>query len=175
MRITALDLAATTGIAFGELPGKPTLETWALSGGGRGDRGLRLMRSLKAHLKAFDPERVYIERPLSAAVMVDIGASLDTQVSLSGYVFLAETVCASCGIETRLVDAQEVRKHFVGRARFPIKGEGKRAVFAQAKRMGWNPQNDNESDAAALWDFGSANSSPAAFLMTTGERPARVR
>jgi hypothetical protein len=174
LRITALDLAGETGVAFGLLP-KPTLVTWCLKPGGRGDRGLKLMRLLVSHLDEFKPERVFIERPLSAAVMVDIGATLDTQISLSGYVFLAETVCRSRGVATELVESQAVRQHFVGRARFPHKGEGKRVVFQRTKALGWKPANENESDAAAVWDYAQARSSTSAYLLTHGERPALGR
>lgn len=172
VRITALDLAVLTGVCFGEFPAAPAFETWDLRERGRGQRGIILMRRLIAHIEAFRPQAVYIEQPLDAYMMARVGSTLDTQISLTGYVFLAETVCASRRIETALVDVQDARFHFIGVRRFGEKEQGKKAVFARCVQLGWRPGDLNQSDAGAIWDYGASRAT-SAYARLTGDRPAR--
>lgn len=172
MRVTALDLAAVSGVCFGELPASPAFLTIDLrKEDGRGGRGVALMRALARHFDEYKPERVFIERPLDAHVAAKMGVTTDTVIALNGSVMLAETVAFSRRIATELVEVQTARKHFIGVRSFPDKKDGKRAVFARCTQLGWDPPNHDCSDAACLWDYGSSTCTPG-FVKIAMARPA---
>jgi hypothetical protein len=173
-RVTALDLATVSGVCFGTPGTVPTFQTWDLSRvKGRGARGVEFMRKLLNHIEVYRPELVGIEQPMRPQIMVRLNSSQDVQMFLVGIVVLAETVCASRGIPTTLIDPQQARQHFVGQARFPEAKQGKAAVMKMCKVLRWSPENDNESDAGCLWDHLCAQQSPAAFLAAAVNRPHR--
>jgi hypothetical protein len=172
VRITALDLAAISGLCYGELPVKPAFLSIDLrkEPGGRGGRGTALMRFLAKHIDTYHPEIIFIEAPMDAHVAAKVGATPDTMIALNGYVMLAETVAYSRRVPTELLHVQDARKHFVGVRSFPDKNEGKRAVFARCKQLGWEPPNLDCSDAACLWDYGSSQHTPG-FARLASDRP----
>lgn len=146
----------------------------------RGERALLLMQYLNDHIKEFRPDKIYIERPLNARTLVEIGATDEVQVFLAGVVFVAEMVAASRGIPVdSSIGPQDARQHFVGRARFTKadgKNAGKVASYQRALQLGWKPNNLDEADAAALWDCGCARSTPNAWAKAAAEsRPVKVR
>ncbi len=171
LRVSALDLATVTGLAYGTGVEPPVLERWDLRIGGNEDRGLQLMRKLSRHLDEYRPHIVYVERSLAPAVLAQIGATAETNEFLAGIVFLAKTILRSRKTLCEVTDRQKVLKHFVGASRFAKKGDAKKAVKVRCKQLGWAYQDDNDADAAALWDFGVSYQNPKAFMLAAQRRP----
>lgn len=170
-RIVGLDLATTSGIAYGAAGEKPRCATWNLGRGlTRAHSGLNLMRKLLAFIEEYHPDHIFIEEPMHARTMVRMGATVHTQVMLSGLVFMAETVAYSRGVKTTTVPVQTVRKHFVGKAIFKGKDAGKRVVAARCRALGWDFDGFDQADAAATWDYGCAVSAPS-YAIIAAERP----
>lgn len=146
----------------------------------RGERALLLMRNLNEHIREFAPEKVYVERPLNARTCVEIGATDEVVTFLNGVVMVAELVCASRNIPVdSSISPQDARQHFLGRSRFSKaegKDAGKKASLHRAKMLGWNPEDLDQADAAALWDCGCARSHPNAWAKAAAaNRPVRTR
>ena len=98
MTTLALDLAASTGVAWGIPFQSPTLETWKLRGKNRGERGLDLMGRLSALLRKETVSQVFIEKPMEPERLAKMDATGFGVIQLNGLVFLAETVCAALSI-----------------------------------------------------------------------------
>jgi hypothetical protein len=173
MRVTGIDLGVVTGVCFGEtFASTPTFLSWTLRDENRGWRGVKLMRAFTSHVESFNPERIFVESPLSMQAAQSVGTTRETIECLYGYDFLLRTLAASFGIELEPVDSQDARKHFLGFR--PKGGEGKDRVLARCRQLRWEPQNQNESDAGAIWDYGCARSSQADYLKARMARPVAV-
>jgi hypothetical protein len=163
MKVSGIDLGATTGVCFGPSPGAtPSFASWNLRAESRALRGLKLMAALNKHIADFGPDVIYVEAPMALAGVAKVGASADVLLSLYGYDMLIRVVAESRGVRVEDVDVQKARYHFLGFK--PKSGEGKKAVAHRCKALGWRPDNHNESDAAAVWDYGVQNEKPAAQI-----------
>jgi Holliday junction resolvasome RuvABC endonuclease subunit len=56
------------------------------------------------------------------------------------------------GVPVAMFSPQTVARHFVGNGGLKRKAK-KAAVIAQCRKLGWHPADDNEADAAAVWDL----------------------
>lgn len=168
-RITGLDLATQTGVAYGKLWEKPSFASWNLKAKSHGEKGVKLMRHLTNHVREYQPDKVYIEAPLNIRVLMNIGATADTVLLTNGLVYITMAVLCARSIPYELVDVNAARDHLLGRR--PAKGSGKAMVTARCQHLGWKPTNDNESDAAAVWDYGCAQENPRSFVKLAMERP----
>lgn len=162
MRITALDLGASSGVAFGSSNQAPVFVTWNLRAPTLAERGRRLFEFFTDHLLRFEPDRVYIEAPMNLAAMGKVNTSSDAIASLYGYSAIAQMVCSIHGIEPQLIGVQVVRKHFLGFV--PRRGEGKKRAMERCRQLKWKPTNENESDAAALFDYACALEDSTVYL-----------
>lgn len=171
----ALDLAKQSGVAWGEPMGRPEFETWQLGGQAlqRGHRGMALMSKLVAWLDYVKPDMVFIEQPVPPQGQMRAGSNLDVTIALQGYVFMAETVCFSRKVPTRLYDRQDILGHFTGKRVYKVKGGGKKACMARACQLRWQPGNEDEADAGALWHYGIAQENRAAHLQRSIIEPPR--
>lgn len=172
-KVSALDLATASAVAFGRMGEAPRTQAWPLreAGSSVGARAHMMLGLLLAHLKDFLPELVAIEEPMAPAIVAKMGMAATSARFLPGLVVVAEAVCHSRGVETMLVGRQTVLKHFVGRARFSNKDDGKIACRVRCKQLGWVVNTDDEGDAAALWDYAASRVNPSAFLKLAVERP----
>lgn len=156
MKVLALDIAKVTGFAFGEAG------TIARSGSVRlGDDPRSMCRNLLCFLKeqffSFHdrPELVAIEAPLNA-VAHQSGASIPYAF---GGAYVADALCWAYGARVEFANVDQVRKHFIGKARTGNRNETKRAVIQRGIHLGYLPRgcrDDNRADACALHDFASA-------------------
>jgi hypothetical protein len=173
-----LDLAAKSGVVWGQPFEAPEFAVWDLRAPRLGQRGFNLMQRLTPlvdHLKPRGLSKAYIETPLDAHVAAKMGAIQETTISLNGYVFLAMTILDTLGIEYALVDRQKALQHFVGQPRFKNKDDGKRACVVRCKQLGWGDVSFDEADAAALWDCGCARDNPREFALHGVERAVQIR
>jgi hypothetical protein len=172
----ALDLAKQSGICWGEPFGRPSFDTWQLGGGAlaRGMRGEALMRHLVRWIAEVKPDLVFIEAPLSASAGKDRGTSIDTSIALQGYIMIAETVCYTRKVPTKLIERQDALRHFTGRARYSVKGQAKKACMARCCQLRWQPGNEDEADAGALWHFGCAQEDPRGFALAGVNNAVKV-
>lgn len=155
MRILALDLATNTGVALGEPGAIPSCWTEQLGSAGdthaaRFSQGLLFIRQA---LRSYRPDLIVIEQPIAAgakggADRIFIAAGL--RACIMGEARLASVRCREFAVAT-------VRKHFIGTSRMN-RTAAKSATIAECVRRGWIVANDNEADAAALWDLACAKS-----------------
>jgi hypothetical protein len=175
---SSLDLAKQSGICWGEANGRPEFETWQLGGADmpRGERGKWLMRKLVQHLTDVKPDKVFIEAPLPVHVAARVGSTQDTTIALNGFVFVAETVCHTRGIPTRLIERQDALLFFTGRASYPksIKDGAKKACLARATQLRWVCANWDEADAGAQWFYGCATEDPKGYALHGVNEAARI-
>jgi len=171
----ALDLAKQSGVCWGEKDGRPAFETWQLGGQARarGARGIALMTKLVDWLAYAKPGLVFIEAPLNPSAMKNKHSGQDTNIALTGYVFMAETICHSRGVPTKLYERQKILGHFTGSERYKVPGMAKRQCMVRACQLRWQPANEDEADAGALWHYGIAQEDRAAFLKRAGVEPVK--
>lgn len=164
--ILALDLATTTGVAVGAPGQKPALftESLAVSNKKHGAKFAQAFRMTERLIAQHKPKIIAIEAALAQGgggnanrIQVAMGLRACVHAAAYGKVDVVEYA------------VQSVRKHFIlnGRLAGP---EAKRKVFAACVKRGWEPANDNESDAAAVWDlccsvvFGAASPVPGSLF-----------
>ncbi len=174
VRICALDLATSTGAADGLVGDqKPRLWTWCLSdaGEGRPERLAYLRRFVDSYIAECQPDQIVYEKPLGIAVIASMMAkriymtSEDTLAFLRGSVGVVESCAGFAGIPVHGLDIKAARGHLVGQRTFKD-GNAKDATMRACRALGWAPENNDESDAAALWSLacGQANPRLAAAL-----------
>lgn len=165
----ALDLAKVSGVCWGEPFSTPFFETWVLGGADtpRGQRGKNLMAKLVEFIARVRPEKIYIEAPLTARVLAEIGSNSDTTIALQGFVMIAETVAFTRGVPTELLERKAVLQHFTGQPSFSRrdKNGAKKACLARCGQLRWPVAGYDEADAGALWHYGCARDNPRAFAL----------
>jgi hypothetical protein len=182
--VLALDLATTTGWAWGEVGGTARFGAIRLGppGADRGTRGSAMLVWLSDFFKIERPDLVVVEAPLAPAVMRRIGATNDTALMLLGLPMVVETVCHLRGVKPpKLVKVQDVREAFLGKRTFrdehnPLTGKrvksraiAKSATMEMCRRLGYGVSSDDEADAIALWHYGCSLLNPRqAALMGEG-------
>ena len=146
----ALDLATTTGWCFGAPGALPKCGSlrFTKQGASRAETYREFRRWLNAKW-AKSPDLIVYESP--ALPMLMSGRTNITTVRF--LIGLAEHLEEWCHgrIELREARTADVRTHFIGGN--PKSAIAKQAVFNQCKTLGWEVQNFDESDAAALWDY----------------------
>jgi Holliday junction resolvasome RuvABC endonuclease subunit len=157
MKILALDVATTTGVCVGSSGAAPRAWTVDL---GKSPIQRKLSNALvmtQGLITAHNPDLIVIEAP--------IGGKKVNQ-PLIKMVGCIEGCAFNRGVKTLPVNLASVRKHFLGKAftkqHFPhltekaARVEIKNMVIRRCTAIGWNPENDDEADAMALWDWACA-------------------
>lgn len=162
MRLLALDLATTTGCAFGAALSEPRWWTLRLKGS-HGARFAQLYIDTRKLIRANHPDLILIERAIAGGAP---GGASRVQLAMG----LRASVMAAAFMEggVRVDDSlapSTIRKHFIGHGRLPS-AKAKREVGRRCVELGWPVDNDNESDALALWHYGACR---------WGERPSGAR
>lgn len=156
MFILALDIAKVTGFAFG--PAGSVLRSGSVR---LGDDPRTMCRNLLCFLReqfyvlSDRPELVAVEAPLNAAAHQS-GASIPYAF---GGAHVADALCWAYGSRVEFCNVDQVRKHFIGKARTGNRNETKRAVICRGVQLKYLPpgcRDDNRADACALHDFASA-------------------
>ena len=153
MRILALDLATTTGWALGEDHQAPAHGRFSLPSCGEnyGVFAAEFWRWLAGRLVRHEPRLVAYEKPIHLPT-----DKLHTVRRLYSLATVTEMVCVAKGVQVVSYGLDEIRTNFVGplhRKRFPGRDNIKRAVIAECRARGWNPNDDNDADALALLDL----------------------
>lgn len=151
--ILALDLATTTGWAYGRVPldaarAKPLSGVIAIRGAlTLGGFLSRFEDALLAKLVEFNPHGLIIEAPI-----LPKACNRETSIKLMSLAGIAEMTAYNSGIRWReQAQPSSVKKHWTGRG-----NADKAAMMAEATRRGMTFVDDNECDAIAIWDFGCA-------------------
>ena len=154
MIVAALDLATKTGVAVGPLGGSPTLWTFDLKSKGEAKfHATRLMQiqGLAHRLIAEHGTRfIAIEKPFVAA-----HNNWETTLLTIGLTANVLSWAERKGIPVDIISAQTVAKHFTGSGKMK-RDDKKAAILAECRARGWEPHDDNQADAAALWDLACA-------------------
>lgn len=169
LRITALDLGATTGLASGEAGRFPHVRSITLTGD-KAERGAELYRILQKHLTEIAPDVLYIEAAPPLAGMMRKGTSMEALQTLYGYEAIAMLAGTHADIPVKLVDVQRARQHFLRRK--PPRGKGKDMVAHRCRVLRWPAANHNESDALCVWDFACAHEAPSRWMKAVQQHAA---
>lgn len=158
MKVLALDVATKTGVCVG-VPGANAPRAWTVDLG-KPPIGRKLSNALamtQGLITAHKPDLIVIEAPLGGQ---KVNASLIKMVGcIEGCAF-------NRGVKSMTAELSTVRKHFLGKnytkQHFPhltekaARAEIKAMVVRRCTMIGWAPENDDEADAMALWDWAMA-------------------
>lgn len=144
------------GIAFGGVD-SPAPRTMVLTGLGADDAVFDRMvsgffetvHSLARMVKA---EHCFIEAPL---LLNDRAHAAHTAMALIQLTGAIRCAAHRAGCQVHLAAVSTVRKHFIGHGNLPGPA-AKLAVLERCRILGWQVQDDNCADAAALWAYGMA-------------------
>jgi len=150
--ILALDIATTTGWAFGSLGQKP-FHGVIRTQGGIGEKLASFSNILEELIRSYDPDLIVIEQPLHSIPRAGSSKSLRL---LLGLCAMAECVGHWHNIPVREVPMATWRKHFIGAGRAP-KGEPrdwcKRQAMHRCEVLGWGEMSDDEAEACGILDY----------------------
>lgn len=153
MRLLALDIATVTGVAVGETSGAPVCfsERLGEAGAPHGHRFSRMLEFTAWLIKRHDPEAIALEAAIAAG---PAGGAERVQLAMG----LRATVLAIAyrkRVRVYEYPVSAIRKHFIGRSGMK-RAEAKKATLSRCAQIGWSVQNDNEADAAAVWEYSRA-------------------
>jgi len=168
LAVAAFDLATSTGVCWGTVGAKPQVMTLDMRAGGPG-RAARLAWFFETLTDFFAANKIDIvryEEPMAIAVANRVGASDDTITMLRGAVAILEI----CAVRAKIFDTQsftvhQARRHVLGPR--PPKGEGKAMVMKMARTLGVDVEDDNQSDAWALWTLACGHANPRIAHLVT--------
>jgi len=167
--VVGMDIATTTGVAYGRADSNPSVLTWDLRKAGK-SRPYRLAELFQLSVTFFlkvQPDMLFYEQGLTLAAAYEIGTSEETFAMLRGAIGAVEVAAAKCKIPIiRPVKVMDARKHLLGAGRIP-KGEGKKLVFDRCRALRWPVTNEDESDACAIWSLGCGEANPITAHLTT--------
>lgn len=159
MIICGLDLATKTGVAVGPVGGVPDLWTVDLKSKGEaayhGDRFLRVQDLAHRLIRDYKVEAFAIEKPFVAA-----HNNFETTMLSMGLPSCVGAWATRKGVPFKLFPAQTVTKSLIGTGKLK-RADKKAAVIAECRARGWDAQDDNQADAAAVWHYGCIVFSPA--------------
>ena len=166
-RVLALDLATTTGWAYGAPGSIPRCGhlRFAAKGASRAliYRNFRNWLEEKWNVRDEQPDFIAYESPAVPSIMAG-RTNIETIRLLMGLAENLEEWCLG-KVELRESRVSDVRVHFIGSN---MKSAlAKQKTFEQCQMLGWNPQDFDESDACALWDFQCAWLNPKLAAYST--------
>lgn len=180
--LLSLDIASTTGWAFGPIAEGPTVSGYERLAKPRATDEQCWQQTLKwidALLLKFNPDHVVIEAPVMTASM---GGATNprTMVRLAGLQSIIRTIVfMRLRREAEAMAVSSIRKEFLGKGRLP-KGTPKKLVHSRCLELGWaKPEltNHDETDALALWAAFACKTCPefkAAFEVRLPANAGRV-
>lgn len=148
--LIAFDLATNTGIALGDVSGKPiglseNLGDMGVHHGARFSQALRMATNLIVEHK---PRWIAIEEPIAGGVKGDenrLKVLMGLRACIYGVAHMRKVPVYEYAVPT-------VRKHFIGQGNL-TSAKAKDAVQRRCERLGWRAANHNEADAMAVWDY----------------------
>lgn len=158
MIVAGLDIATATGVCLGKPGQVPEFWTEDL---GRGlpheERGAKLIRATHRLITKHGVEAIGIEAPI-------INHKRDkksTNELLMGLVFVVRTWAAHKGIHCETLEVAHIDRTFLGAAQRSGRDTRKAAIWNMCRARGWNPQTQDEADAASAWDTMCVHMSPS--------------
>jgi hypothetical protein len=160
--ILALDLAGVTGVAVGAPGGAPT--AWSVDLGKSRSEDARFSKALVLTHKLIEthkPDLIAIEAPVGGP---------KTSHFLVGLVACVRGCAFNRKVRVEAYNIASIRKHFCGghvtsaayghlepkRRKAAARAAGKNLVMQRCRQLGWQADDDNAADAAALWDYACA-------------------
>jgi len=165
LNIIALDLATKTGIAVGKPGCVPICFTEVLgeTGAHHGARFSQALRMMNRLIKQYQPGLIVLEAPIG----VHGGGSKKRPEVLMGLRACVMGIAHMHHVPFQQHEVATIRKHFIGHGRLK-RVEAKAATIKRCKQLGWTVQNDDEADAAALWDLACSQNSRAHSIANIG-------
>jgi hypothetical protein len=164
--ILALDLATTSGWAYGPPGATPTSGSIRFASAGASHEAI-FASAVEWTTQVCDsrrPDVIVWEAPLATSFKRG-STNASTTALLYGLPAVVGTAAYCCGYYNLLkADTRAVRLHFIGKN--PRRIIAKRMVIEQCKAMGWSPKDDNEADALATWHYTCSLIEPALALQT---------
>lgn len=164
MKIIALDLATKCGVAIGCPGNAPVFSTEILgkAGEAHGARFAQAVRMMNRLIKEHEPDFIALEAPIG----VHGGGSKKRPEVLMGLRACVMAVAHMRHVPFEQYEVRTIRKHFLGNGGLN-RAAAKAAAIKRCQMLGWNPKNDDEADAGALWDYACALNSRAHSISTT--------
>jgi Holliday junction resolvasome RuvABC endonuclease subunit len=166
-RCLAFDTAIKTGVCIGDAGSRPRAFTVDLGKAEWDIRFARALRMVERYVTEFQPDLVVVEAPAAGGFQ---------NLDLIGLTVCIRAQAARMGRKVAVYYPNSVRKHFLGKALkardFPGKthGAAKRAiksqVIARCQLLGWDIEDPDAADAAALWDYACALASRSHQITT---------
>lgn len=159
LKILAIDAATQTGICSGPIGETPAFET--VNFGDSGDNDLvcaaSCLRWIAHRLTDDPPDQLWMEEPMSFEAS-EGRTNRAALVRLNGLYMIIGGAARLRGITVHPVRISSARKGFIGHGKLK-RYEAKKRSRAMCRLLGWQPKNDDESDAGCIWWFASlANS-----------------
>lgn len=150
MSILALDIATTTGWAFGAVGEVPQHGTFTCpsTGDDLGRFAYSYAQWLAGKIRELQPKEIVFESPI-----LPRETNITTLKKLYGLAVVTEFIAISEGVTCQEITAGQWRKSFLG-SQYPKGGtreELKRAVIDACRHMGWNPNSTDDADALGIW------------------------
>jgi hypothetical protein len=151
MKILSLDLALTTGFAVGPAKGRPSSGRMQFAASTHEASFHKAMRWADIMIENNKPDVVVWEAPLATSfargrTRVETTALLFGLPAIVGAIAHRHNVPTICK-----ADARDVRLHFIGQN--PKRVLAKRLTMHRCRKLGYEPIDDNEADAIALWHY----------------------
>lgn len=145
VKILAFDLGKSTGVAFAEGSNKPEFSTFKLGTGKTTHPALcaAAMRMTNKLIKRYEPDIIAFEAPYLDRRKPRAAALL---YSLRGAVMGTAKIN---GIHPQEFTVNECRSFFINTVSLG-RAEAKATVMQMCKTLGWDPKNNDESDAGAV-------------------------
>lgn len=163
MTVLALDIATTTGWAFGDAGEKPRFGSFTCptTGDDLGRYGDAFERWFTALVRDFKPKKVVFEAPVLPRAKFDKAkgriveqTNLATVRKLNGLLMLTEVALLRAGCnDVEEISSGQWRKLFLGDF-YPhngVRDDFKRAAIAACRQMKWEPNNSDEAEACGIW------------------------
>ena len=162
MKVLALDLASRTGIAVGGPNTIPLCFTENLGevGEHHGARFAQAFRMMKRLITTHEPGLIVLEAPFKKK---------NTQMNVE-YILMGLRGCVMGAAHMYHIPFEQhevstIRQHFIQHGRLK-RAAAKAATIARCKQLGWKVANDDEADAAALWDYACSRQSRSHAIST---------
>ena len=164
MNIIALDLASKCGVAIGRPGNTPICFTEVLGETGmhHGARFAQAIRMMNRLIKQYEPGLIVLEAPIG----VHGGGSKRRPEVLMGLRGNVMGIAHMHHVPFEQHEVATIRKHFIGHGRLK-RAEAKAATIKRCKQLGWKVNNDDEADAAALWDLACSLQSRSHSIAST--------
>lgn len=143
-KLLALDLGTTTGFAIGE-PGSVTVTgTWGLKPGRYDGGGMRFVK-FRARL-----DEINTAYGIDLVVFEEVRrhAGTDAAHVYGGLMATLQTWCEENSVPYEGVPVGTIKKFATGKG-----NANKDAMMAAVRGWGYEPADDNEADATALWHY----------------------